>query len=131
MMHAVVAVIAGYAIWTAMWLGGHALFFGEAAAVVGAGRAYTAVGPLLGVIVLSIACSLAAGMVAGRIAGPKARGAVLALALLLLATGIGVQAGVWSLMPIWYHVVFLALVVPVSVLGGRLVARRRPAARPA
>jgi hypothetical protein len=131
MMHAVVAVIAGYAIWTVLWLGGNALFFGEAAAVVGAGEAYTSVGPLLGVIALSIVCSLAAGMAAGRLAGARAPGAVLVMAGLLLLTGIGVQAGVWNLMPTWYHVVFLALVVPGAVLGGKLVAGRGMTARPA
>lgn len=131
MMHAVVAVIAGYAIWTVLWLGGNALFFKEAAAVVGAGDAYTAPAPLLGVIVLSVVCSLAAGMAAGRIAGSLARRAVMVMALLLLVTGIGVQAGVWSLMPAWYHLAFLALVVPVSLLGGRLGAGTGLAARPA
>jgi hypothetical protein len=129
MMHAVLAVVAGYALWTILWLGGNALLFGEAAAVVGAGEAYSAPGPLLGVIVLSVICSLAAGMAAGRLAGSRARRAVIVMALLLLVTGIGVQAGVWSLMPAWYHLAFLALVVPVSVLGGRLGAGI--AARPA
>ncbi len=40
-------------------------------------------------------------------------------------TGIAVQAGVWNLMPVWYQVAFLALLVPVSAVGGRLVRRER------
>ena len=42
----------------------------------------------------------------------------------LLLTGIGVQASVWSLMPTWYHVTFLALVVPMTLLGSRLASAR-------
>ena len=45
---------------------------------------------------------------------------VIAMALLLLLTGVGVQLGVWPLMPVWYHLLFLALIVPVAVFGGRL-----------
>jgi hypothetical protein len=41
------------------------------------------------------------------------------MASLLLLTGIFVQASVWTLMPIWYHVPFLALLVPIAVIGGR------------
>ena len=39
----------------------------------------------------------------------------------MLVTGIAVQAGVWALMPVWYHLVFLALLVPVCLVGARLV----------
>ena len=120
MIRAILAVIAGYAAWTVLWLGGNALLFGEAARVVGEGQAYTATGPLLGVIVLSIVCSIVAGVTAAKVAGSRAGGAVIAMAALLLLTGTGVQSGVWSLMPVWYHLVFLALIVPVVLFGGRL-----------
>lgn len=122
MKSTVIAVIVGYLTWTALWLGGNAALFGEAAEVVGAGQKYTATGPLVGVIVLSIVCSIAAGLITAKIAKDRARTAVMVTAVLLLLTGIGVQAGVWSLMPTWYHLVFLALVVPVTVLGGRLAS---------
>lgn len=120
MKNIVIAVIVGYVVWTALWLGGNAALFGEAAEVVGSGEKYTATGPLVGVIVLSIACSVAAGLVAAKIAKDRAKTAVMTTAILLLLTGIGVQSGVWSLMPTWYQLVFLALVVPVTLMGGRL-----------
>jgi hypothetical protein len=126
MMRAILGVLAGYAAWTVLWLGGNALFFGEAARVVGEGQAYTAVGSLLGVIVLSIVCSIVAGVTAAKIAGPKAGGAVAVMAVLLLLTGIGVQFGVWSLMPVWYHLSFLALIAPVSLTAGRLATGTGP-----
>ena len=126
MTRAIVGVIAGYAAWTVLWLGGNALLFGEAARVIGEGEAVTAPGTLAGVIVLSVVCSIVAGLTAAKIAASKAAGAVIVMALLLLATGIGVQLGVWSLMPVWYHLAFLALIAPVTIAAGRL-GRRSPA----
>ncbi len=120
----IVAVIVGYLIWTALWLGGNAILFAEAAEIIGAREAYTAAGPLAGVIALSVVCSLAAGLTAAAIAGTRARTAVLTVAALLLLTGIVVQAGAWNLMPVWYHLTFLTLIVPVVVIGGRLAGKR-------
>ncbi len=124
MVRMIIGVIVGYAVWTAIWLTVNATVFAEAGEVIAAGDAVTETGPLLGVLALSIACSLAGGGVAAAIAGGEsARGAVLVTALLLLATGIFVQAGIWSLMPVWYHLIFLALLVPVTLLGGMFVLR--------
>ena len=84
MTRAILGVIAGYAVWTVVWLGGNALLFGEASRVIGEGQPYFSVGPLAGVIVLSIVCSIVAGLTAARIAAPKATIAVLVTGLLLL-----------------------------------------------
>jgi hypothetical protein len=51
--------------------------------------------------------------------------AVWGLAVLQLLLGIGIEASAWSMTPVWYHVVFLALLVPATVYGGRLRVRRR------
>jgi len=120
MLRAVVGVIAGYVTWSALWLVGNRLLFAEAAEVVGAGERYTRTGPLLGVLALSIVCSLAAGAVAAKISKSKGWGAVAVMAVLLLITGIVVQASVWSLMPVWYHVLFLALIIPICQVGSWL-----------
>ena len=124
MKHAASGVIVGYLVWTALWLGGNALLFNRPAEIIKAGQRYGEAGSLGGIIALSVVCSLAAGLVGARLSRERARGAVLVLAVLLLATGIFVQSGVWSLMPVWYHLTFLALVVPVTVMGGRLVGRQ-------
>lgn len=120
MLRAVVGVIAGYVTWSVLWLVGNRLLFAEAAEIVGAGERYARTGPLLGVLALSIACSLAAGAVAAKIAQSRRWGAVAVMAVLLLITGIVVQASVWSLMPFWYHVLFLALIIPICQVGSWL-----------
>jgi len=124
MTRAVIGVIVGYAIWTAIWLGGNAVLLPEAADVVAAGEPFTETGPLAIAVGLSVVCSLVAGLAAAVIAKAKARGAAVGLAVLLLGTGIAVQAGAWDLMPVWYHVTFLVLLVPVTLLGGRIAGPR-------
>lgn len=119
-MRATLAVIVGYAVWTALWLGGNAIFMNDTAETVGNGTPFTDTGPLLGAIGLSVLCSLAAGATTASIALHARRSSVTVLAIALLATGIFVQASVWTLMPTWYHVVFLALLVPFVLLGAKL-----------
>ncbi len=127
MMRMIIGAIVGYIVWTAIWLTVNAMVFAEVGEVIAAGDAFTETGPLLGVLALSIACSLAGGVAAASAGGKRARGAVLGNALLLLATGIFIQAGVWSLMPVWYHLIFWGLLVPVTLLGGMFVLRRQSA----
>lgn len=124
MKHAVLGVIAGYLVWTALWLGGNAMFFGAAAEAIEAGEAYAEAGPLVGVIGLSVVCSLVAGVVTALLSKERAAKAAAIMGLLLLATGIVVQAGVWSLMPVWYHLTFLMLLMPISLAGSALVPKR-------
>ena len=44
----------------------------------------------------------------------------LALGTLLFIFGAMVEAMAWSYLPIWYHVIFLALLIPVTALGGKM-----------
>jgi len=121
MGRAIAGVIAGYVVWTVLWLAGNNLIFAGAAESVAGGRTLEDRGPLIGILVLSVVCSLAAGASTAAIAKLKTRVSVLVMAVLLLLTGIGVQISVWSLMPVWYHLAFLALIVPVCMVGARLV----------
>lgn len=128
MLRAIAAAIVGYALWTALWFAGNIAFFAEAAEAVGNGERYDKPGPLVAVIVLSIVCSIAAGASAGFIGGRCGRGRVMALivGVLLLLTGIGVQASAWDLMPVWYHLTFLVLLLPVTFGAGLIVTRPKP-----
>jgi hypothetical protein len=38
----------------------------------------------------------------------------------LLLMGIGFEVSAWQLTPVWYHLVFLVLLVPAVLYGGRL-----------
>jgi hypothetical protein len=126
-MRPVLGVLAGFVVWTALWLGGGAAVAAlhpEETGAFEAGGALTAPAPLVESLLLALLCSLAAGFTTARIARERARGALIVVALLLLAVGIGVQVSVWERMPVAYHLAFLLPLVPVTMAGGRA---RRPA----
>ncbi len=79
-----------------------------------------ALGTLIGI---SVVCSIAAGAVAMVISRGPSKYPSLILGLLLLLTGVAVEWSVFALMPIWYHIVFLALLIPIVLVGARLVKR--------
>ena len=123
MLRAILGAIVGYAVWTALWLGTNQVAFAAEAEAAQAGEAITEVGPLSAILALSVVCSLFAGFVAAKIGRARARNAAWICGVLLLATGIGVQMSSWDLMPVWYHVAFLALLLPVTLFGARFSAR--------
>lgn len=121
MIRTIVSVVAGVVCWGGISQGGWmalvsalpAHFDTERFPVGWAGRTW--------ILALSIVCSLASGALAAWIAKGDAQRAVWILAGVNLAIGIAVQSSVWSRFPVSYHLVFLALVVPLHWLGGRLV----------
>ena len=52
-------------------------------------------------------------------------GPALGLCAVLVILGIGAETMSWGLLPVWYHLVFILLLVPATLLGAR---RRRPSA---
>lgn len=119
MTRAAIAVAVGYFVWTALWLIGTAIFFDAAGDAVATGVAYSSTGSLPGLLMLSLVCSLVTGWITAAVASTSANRALLFVAAMLLGTGVVVQTGVWNLMPIWYHLIFLALLVPATFAGGR------------
>jgi hypothetical protein len=117
MARSIAAVILGYAVWTVLWLGGNAAL--AAARPLPPNPAPITDAVLLGsLLALSVLCSLVAGLTAAAL-GRRSTIAPTVLGGLLLLTGIGVQMSVWQRMPLWYHLPFLALLIPVCLLGGR------------
>ena len=87
------------------------------------GEPITGIPILLGLIAYSAVLSVLAGWVTAAVKGaPDAMVAVKGLAAVNLLIGIAVEVMYWSLMPAWYHIVFLALVVPMTMVGGRMKA---------
>ena len=78
-------------------------------------------------IAVSVVLSVFAGWMCARLAGRAPMRHVWILAAIQLFIGIMVQAGVWDLMPVWYHLIFLGLVVPAHGMGGRFGVARRSA----
>ena len=131
MLRIALGVIAGFISWLIVWFvsekglsviwpafGVHQKAFEEA---IKNGGPFTADnGALLIHIVLGSIVSLAVGSLAALIAGENSR-APLIVGILLLAMGILKAVMSWQYVPIWYHVIFTAILLPMAILGGRLI----------
>jgi hypothetical protein len=120
----ILAVVAGAVVWAVLWVGGAQAAQAAFPSALARGQPVTSTVALVGLIVYSVALSVLAGYAAASVAARDAMPAVWALAILQLAIGVGVEASAWSLTPVWYHIVFLTLLVPATVYGGRVRVRR-------
>jgi hypothetical protein len=123
-------IIVGFFAWVIVWFGAESFIsaawpaFGEHQAAfqsaIENGSEFTAIPTFLIVhIFLAAAVSLIAGFLAALVAGENKR-APLILGLLLLAIGLLKAAMSWTLVPIWYHVLFTAVLLPMAIIGGRM-----------
>lgn len=115
-------VIAGAVLWAVLWVGGTGAARAALPELLDPARRLDHVGALLGFIAYSVVLSIAAGYLAAAVAKASAMRAAWILAVLQFGIGIAVEVSYWNLMPVWYHVVFLALLIPATVYGGRLKA---------
>ena len=131
MVRSILSVITGIVIWGVLWVAANAVVAEAASGRFNENGITTDPALLVLFMSISAALSVLAGWLCAAIAGRSIMRHVLMLALIQLAIGIGMQASVWDQMPVWYHVSFLALVVPMHLAGGRLRAMRgdRPSQR--
>jgi len=127
----ILAVLAGAAVWAVLWNLGTLTAQAAFPDTLAPDRPLTHTGFLLGYIAFGGALSVLAGCVTAWAAGAHAVPAVRALAALQLALGLVFEILFWDMTPVWYHVVFLALIVPATLYGGTLRARTRAATRAA
>ena len=120
MIRNILAVIAGSAAWTVLWLGFIAVLKSASLLPADATRRVEAAPSLMLLLAGSVVFSIIAGYFAAAITTSGTYTPVLVLCALQLALGIFFQAQSWKLMPIWYHLPFLLLLVPATLLGGWL-----------
>jgi hypothetical protein len=135
MLRIALGVIAGFFSWMIVWVGSekilsalwpgfgaHQRAFEEAVKNGPAASGFTAdTTMLLTHIVLGLIVSVLSGSLAALIAGENTR-APLILGLLLLAVGLLKAVMSWRHVPIWYHVTFTAVLLPMAIMGGKLIA---------
>jgi uncharacterized membrane protein YwzB len=131
MVRIVLGVISGFLAWATVWVGSekilsaiwlafgvHQRAFEEAIKNGGQFTADTTM--LLTHIVLGSIVSVMSGFLAALIAGENRR-APLVLGFLLVAVGLLKAVMSWPYVPIWYHVIFTAILLPMAVMGGKLI----------
>ncbi|HUR99359.1 MAG TPA: hypothetical protein VMZ26_14940 [Pyrinomonadaceae bacterium] len=133
MLRIVLGTIAGFIAWMILWIGiekiisavwpafgSHQRAFEEA--IKNGGQFTADTSALLTHIVLGSIASLIAGALAAFVAGENTRAPLFA-GILLLAMGVMKAIMSWQYVPIWYHVIFTTILLPLAVVGGRLVSR--------
>ena len=131
MLRIVLGGIAGLIAWIILWVGiekilsaiwpafgAHQRAFEEA--IKNGGQFTADTSALLTHIVLGSILSVIAGALAAVIAGENSR-APLGAGCLLLALGLLKASMSWQYVPIWYHVIFTAILLPMAILGGKLI----------
>jgi hypothetical protein len=130
MVRIVLGVIGGFFAWAILWFGGETMLsaiwpaFGvhQAAfqAAIEHGGPFTADPIILLIhIVLASIVSVIAGFLAAAIAGENKR-APMALGFVLLGFGLLKVVMSWPFVPVWYHAIFTAILLPMTILGGKL-----------
>jgi len=131
MLRIILGLIAGFIVWSIVWVGMDALLsaispgwfgknFVEFQNAVNRNESFTPpVSVSVYLIFQSVLCSLIGGFTAAAIAKEN-RKSTLTLGVLLLATGVFVEAYHWNYFPLWYHVSFLLFLIPATILGGKL-----------
>ena len=131
MRRIVLGVIAGFFGWLIVWVGiekiisaiwpafgVHQKAFEEAIKNGGQFTADTTM--LLTHIVMGSIVSVMAGALAALAAGENSRAPLIA-GCLLLAMGVAKAVMSWRYVPIWYHVIFTAILLPMAIIGGKLI----------
>ena len=124
MLKIFLGVVAGFFVWSILWVGIDAVLRGVWADYNKSVEAMNFSPALLMVpLILSAICSIVAGFVAALIARENAKSPLI-LGVLLLLVGIFEQMGVWDKIPLWYHLAFWILLIPMTVFGGKLSQSR-------
>jgi uncharacterized membrane protein YfhO len=136
MVKVILAVVAGFFAWAFAWVGSEMVlsaiwpdWYGAHqrafTAAIKTGSAFTADTTVLIIhIVCAAAVSVLAGFLAALIARESQR-APIALGVLLTAFAVLKAVMSWPYVPVWYHILFTVLLIPMVMLGGRLRAAKQ------
>jgi hypothetical protein len=131
MLRIILGSVVGFIAWSIIWIGSDELLHTFSPDWYGAHQDRTALAVVNGEsfnadttiaiigLVRSAIASIMAGFLAAVIAGENRR-STLILGIILLAVGVAVQIHLWNVFPIWFHLILWLLLVPSTILGGRM-----------
>lgn len=127
MIRTILGIVGGFVVWFVAASIGNVLFrmSWPGYAQIEAAMTFTPA-MLLGRLLLGVLSSLCGGFVVAWITRGNTRAAWI-LGIVLTIFFLPVHYGLWDKFPIWYHLAFLASLLPVTLLGAFLFVRgRRP-----
>ncbi len=133
MLRIVLGVIAGFLGWVIVWVGIEKILIAvlpewygapqlafQEAVEKGGGQFTAETRLLISHVVIGSIVSVIAGYLAALIAGENSRAPLAVGVLLLVAIGLVKVVMSWPYVPMWYHVIFTAILLPMTILGGKL-----------
>ncbi len=131
MLRIVLGVIGGFISWIIVWFvsekgisaiwpafGVHQKAFEEA--IKNGGQFTPDTTMLFAQLVLGLVASLLAGIIAAFASGENSRAPLFA-GILLLLMGVAKAVMSWQYVPVWYHVIFTAMLLPMAIIAGKLL----------
>lgn len=127
----ILSIVVGFIVWAVLWVGSDAIFsaispdwygknLNDLQKAVENKSTYTADSTVLIIgLIRSVIFSVIAGFIAASIARENSK-STLGLGIFLLLFGIFIQSIYWNYVPLWYHLPFLLLLIPMTILGGKL-----------
>lgn len=126
-MRSILSVVAGNVAWTVLWLSLSAVLAGMYPREFDGKTRIESVGLLLFLLIYSVVISVLAGYVTALVARRKEIQHAAALGVLQLALGVFFQSQAWNLLPVWYHLSFLVLLIPGNLFGGQIRLKQQQA----
>lgn len=117
MVRSITSVVAGFLLWTVLWLGSNSLITVITPGSFKEDGSTDSILILLMILALSVVFSLLSGYVTAWIKQSFSNMPVWILGIILLAVGLFVQIQFWSLFPLWYNICFLLFLIPAVRVG--------------
>ncbi len=117
MVRSIMSVVAGFLLWTVLWLGTNSLITVITPGSFNEDGSTDSALILAVILALSVVFSLVSGYVTALIKRSFSNVPVWGLGILLLAVGMFVQISFWAMFPLWYSICFLLFLVPATLLG--------------
>lgn len=118
MVRTIFSIIAGNISWTILWLTFNTILTTITPKIGDGSTPISSIPLLLLLLVYSVIISIITGYITASVATHNQLKHVFALGILQLSMGIFFQSQAWHLLPIWYHLSFLALLIPCNIFGG-------------
>ena len=124
----ILSVVGGFLVWTVCWLGFNSIISMAMPDQFNADGTTDSVGMFLTFLVASALISVLSGWVLPKLAKRSDTRLAWILGGILFAVGLLVQIGFWDAFPVWYHLLFLGLLIPATLFGHSLSKQETVAA---
>ncbi len=120
----ILAILTGFITWSILWFALNGVLNAGFSEYIQENGAITNTGVLMMILIGSVVISIISGYVTAVIARDEILKHTLIFGVINLAVGIFFQSQAWDLLPLWYHLSFLILLIPAIIYGGKLREQR-------